>query len=48
MYHAGVPKETVEYMVPLYPAPLDITRAKGPGTEFGPNSPLSSAIGRMN
>ncbi|KAG5631406.1 hypothetical protein H5410_003123 [Solanum commersonii] len=32
----GVPKEKVDYMEPLFPAPVDITRTKGPDTEFGP------------
>ncbi|KAH0672406.1 hypothetical protein KY290_024647 [Solanum tuberosum] len=33
---AGVPEENVDYMAPLFPAPVDITRKKGPDTEFGP------------
>ncbi|KAG5599456.1 hypothetical protein H5410_030826 [Solanum commersonii] len=33
---AGVPKENLDYMAPLFPAPVDITRTKGPDTEFGP------------
>jgi len=33
---AGVPKEQLDYMAPLYPALVDITRIKGPYTEFGP------------
>ncbi|KAH0652489.1 hypothetical protein KY289_030167 [Solanum tuberosum] len=33
---AGVPEEHVDYMAPLYPASVDITRTKGPDTEFGP------------
>uniref|UniRef100_M1D8H2 Putative plant transposon protein domain-containing protein n=1 Tax=Solanum tuberosum TaxID=4113 RepID=M1D8H2_SOLTU len=33
---AGVPKEHLHYMAPLYPAPVDITRTKGTDTEFGP------------
>ncbi|KAG5605137.1 hypothetical protein H5410_026629 [Solanum commersonii] len=33
---AGVPKENVDYMAPLFPAPVDITRTKGPDTEFVP------------
>ncbi|KAG5571568.1 hypothetical protein H5410_061334 [Solanum commersonii] len=32
----GVPEKNVNYMAPLYPAPVDITRTKGPDTEFGP------------
>uniref|UniRef100_M1DJS0 Putative plant transposon protein domain-containing protein n=1 Tax=Solanum tuberosum TaxID=4113 RepID=M1DJS0_SOLTU len=32
----GVPEENVDYMAPLYPTPVDITRTKGPDTEFGP------------
>ncbi|KAH0665072.1 hypothetical protein KY285_026278 [Solanum tuberosum] len=33
---AGVPEENVDYMEPLFPAPVDITRTKGLDTEFGP------------
>uniref|UniRef100_M1DXG9 Putative plant transposon protein domain-containing protein n=1 Tax=Solanum tuberosum TaxID=4113 RepID=M1DXG9_SOLTU len=33
---AGVPKENLDYMAPLYPAPVDITRSKDPDTDFGP------------
>uniref|UniRef100_M1DHR2 Uncharacterized protein n=1 Tax=Solanum tuberosum TaxID=4113 RepID=M1DHR2_SOLTU len=33
---AGIPEESVDYMTPLFPAPMDITRTKGPDTEFGP------------
>ncbi|KAG5605372.1 hypothetical protein H5410_026864 [Solanum commersonii] len=33
---AGVPEENVDYMAPLFPAPMDITRTKGPDTKFGP------------
>uniref|UniRef100_M1DHJ7 Uncharacterized protein n=1 Tax=Solanum tuberosum TaxID=4113 RepID=M1DHJ7_SOLTU len=33
---AGVPKEQLDYMAPLYPASVDITQTKGPYTEFGP------------
>ncbi|KAG5606262.1 hypothetical protein H5410_027754 [Solanum commersonii] len=33
---AGVPEENMDYMVPLYPALVDITRTKGPNTDFGP------------
>uniref|UniRef100_M1DG54 Putative plant transposon protein domain-containing protein n=1 Tax=Solanum tuberosum TaxID=4113 RepID=M1DG54_SOLTU len=33
---AGVPEESLDYMAPLCPAPVDITRTKGPDTEFGP------------
>jgi len=33
---AGVPEENLDYMAPLYPAPVDITRIKGPDTDFGP------------
>ncbi|KAK4734071.1 hypothetical protein R3W88_008332 [Solanum pinnatisectum] len=32
----GVPKENVDYMAPSFPTPVDITRTKGPDTEFGP------------
>ncbi|KAH0650056.1 hypothetical protein KY284_029968 [Solanum tuberosum] len=31
----GVPEENVDYMAPLFPAPVGITRTKGPDTEFG-------------
>ncbi|KAH0686462.1 hypothetical protein KY284_017015 [Solanum tuberosum] len=33
---AGVPEENLDYMAPLYPASVDITRTKGPDTNFGP------------
>ncbi|KAG5610948.1 hypothetical protein H5410_022229 [Solanum commersonii] len=33
---AGIPKKNVDYMTPLFPAPVDITRTKGPDTEFVP------------
>uniref|UniRef100_M1DSX8 Uncharacterized protein n=1 Tax=Solanum tuberosum TaxID=4113 RepID=M1DSX8_SOLTU len=33
---AGVSKENMDYMAPLFPAPVDITRTKGTDTEFGP------------
>uniref|UniRef100_M1DJT1 Putative plant transposon protein domain-containing protein n=1 Tax=Solanum tuberosum TaxID=4113 RepID=M1DJT1_SOLTU len=33
---AGVPEEQLDYMAPLYLASVDITRTKGPNTEFGP------------
>uniref|UniRef100_M1DH54 Putative plant transposon protein domain-containing protein n=1 Tax=Solanum tuberosum TaxID=4113 RepID=M1DH54_SOLTU len=33
---AGVPEENVDYMAPLFPAPVDITRTKWTDTEFGP------------
>ncbi|KAG5605050.1 hypothetical protein H5410_026542 [Solanum commersonii] len=33
---AGVPEENIDYMSPLYPAPVDITWTKGPDTEFFP------------
>lgn len=33
---AGVPEENVDYMAPLFPAPVDITRTKGLDTEFSP------------
>uniref|UniRef100_M1DB56 Uncharacterized protein n=1 Tax=Solanum tuberosum TaxID=4113 RepID=M1DB56_SOLTU len=33
---ASVPEENVDYMAPLYPAPVDITRTKGADTEFAP------------
>uniref|UniRef100_M1DBL6 Putative plant transposon protein domain-containing protein n=1 Tax=Solanum tuberosum TaxID=4113 RepID=M1DBL6_SOLTU len=33
---AGVPKDNVDYMAPLFAAPMDITRTKGPDTKFGP------------
>uniref|UniRef100_M1DBX8 Uncharacterized protein n=1 Tax=Solanum tuberosum TaxID=4113 RepID=M1DBX8_SOLTU len=33
---AGVPEEHLDYMAPLYPASVDITRTKGHDTEFGP------------
>lgn len=45
---AGVPEENVDYMAPLFPAPVDITMTKGPDIEFGPFSPLQSAIGGMS
>ncbi|KAG5590403.1 hypothetical protein H5410_040917 [Solanum commersonii] len=32
----GVPKENVDSMALLFPASVDITRTKGPDTEFGP------------
>uniref|UniRef100_M1DJS4 Uncharacterized protein n=1 Tax=Solanum tuberosum TaxID=4113 RepID=M1DJS4_SOLTU len=32
---ASVPKENLDYMAPLYPAPVDIIRIKGPDTDFG-------------
>uniref|UniRef100_M1DKP2 Uncharacterized protein n=1 Tax=Solanum tuberosum TaxID=4113 RepID=M1DKP2_SOLTU len=32
----GVSEENVDYMTPLFPALVDITRTKGPDTEFGP------------
>ncbi|KAH0669439.1 hypothetical protein KY285_025463 [Solanum tuberosum] len=32
---ADVPEENIDYMAPLYPAPVDITRTKGLDTEFG-------------
>uniref|UniRef100_M1DXZ7 Uncharacterized protein n=1 Tax=Solanum tuberosum TaxID=4113 RepID=M1DXZ7_SOLTU len=32
---AGVPEENVDYMAPLFAALVDITRTKGPDTEFG-------------
>ncbi|KAG5630314.1 hypothetical protein H5410_002031 [Solanum commersonii] len=32
----GVPDENLDYVAPLYPAPMDITWTKGPDTEFGP------------
>ncbi|KAH0781553.1 hypothetical protein KY290_001151 [Solanum tuberosum] len=34
---AGVLEENLEYMAPLFQASVDITRTKGPDTEFGPN-----------
>uniref|UniRef100_M1DMQ3 Putative plant transposon protein domain-containing protein n=1 Tax=Solanum tuberosum TaxID=4113 RepID=M1DMQ3_SOLTU len=33
---AGVPEENLDYMAPLYPAPVDITHTKGTDTDFGP------------
>ncbi|KAK4734815.1 hypothetical protein R3W88_009076 [Solanum pinnatisectum] len=33
---AGVPEENVDYIAPVYPALVDITRTKGPDTVFGP------------
>ncbi|KAG5610976.1 hypothetical protein H5410_022257 [Solanum commersonii] len=33
---AGVPEEHLDYMTPLFSTPVDITRTKGPDTEFGP------------
>uniref|UniRef100_M1DJ29 Uncharacterized protein n=1 Tax=Solanum tuberosum TaxID=4113 RepID=M1DJ29_SOLTU len=33
---AGVLEENVDYMAPLFPTPVDITRTKGADTEFGP------------
>uniref|UniRef100_M1DK78 Putative plant transposon protein domain-containing protein n=1 Tax=Solanum tuberosum TaxID=4113 RepID=M1DK78_SOLTU len=33
---AGVPEENVDYMAPLYPAPVEISHTKGPDTDFGP------------
>ncbi|KAG5604798.1 hypothetical protein H5410_026290 [Solanum commersonii] len=33
---AGVLGENVDYMAPLYPTPVDITRSKGPDIDFGP------------
>uniref|UniRef100_M1DNK7 Putative plant transposon protein domain-containing protein n=1 Tax=Solanum tuberosum TaxID=4113 RepID=M1DNK7_SOLTU len=35
-HDAGVPEEHLDYMAPLFPTPVDITRTKGPDTEFGP------------
>uniref|UniRef100_M1D859 Putative plant transposon protein domain-containing protein n=1 Tax=Solanum tuberosum TaxID=4113 RepID=M1D859_SOLTU len=32
----GFPEKNMDYMAPLFPAPVDITRTKGPDTEFGP------------
>uniref|UniRef100_M1DFU7 Putative plant transposon protein domain-containing protein n=1 Tax=Solanum tuberosum TaxID=4113 RepID=M1DFU7_SOLTU len=32
----GIPEEHLDYMAPLYPVPVDITRTKGSYTEFGP------------
>uniref|UniRef100_M1DVM1 Uncharacterized protein n=1 Tax=Solanum tuberosum TaxID=4113 RepID=M1DVM1_SOLTU len=34
--HGGVSEENVDYRAPLFPTPMDITRTKGPDTEFGP------------
>ncbi|KAG5620757.1 hypothetical protein H5410_005975 [Solanum commersonii] len=34
--HRGVPEEHVDYMAPLFLAPLDITRTNGPDPEFAP------------
>ncbi|KAG5580099.1 hypothetical protein H5410_050726 [Solanum commersonii] len=37
MFHVvRVLEENMDYMAPLFPAPMDITRTKGPNTEFGP------------
>ncbi|KAG5585360.1 hypothetical protein H5410_045794 [Solanum commersonii] len=37
MYRAaGVPEENLDYMAPLYPALVDISRTKGLDTNFGP------------
>ncbi|KAG5581295.1 hypothetical protein H5410_051922 [Solanum commersonii] len=36
MYVADIPKENIDYIAPLYPAPVDITQNKGSDTEFGP------------
>ncbi|KAH0636011.1 hypothetical protein KY285_035712 [Solanum tuberosum] len=33
---AGVPEENLDYMAPLYPTLVDITRTKGLDTDFGP------------
>ncbi|KAH0761031.1 hypothetical protein KY290_017104 [Solanum tuberosum] len=33
---AGVPKESVDYMAPLFTTPLDITKTKGPENMHGP------------
>ncbi|KAH0730170.1 hypothetical protein KY289_001358 [Solanum tuberosum] len=33
---AGVLEEQLDYMAPLYPTSVDITRTKSPDTEFGP------------
>ncbi|KAG5616546.1 hypothetical protein H5410_016370 [Solanum commersonii] len=33
---AGVPEKNVDYVAPLYSAPVDITRTKGPDTKFDP------------
>uniref|UniRef100_M1DJM6 Uncharacterized protein n=1 Tax=Solanum tuberosum TaxID=4113 RepID=M1DJM6_SOLTU len=33
---ACVLEESFDYMAPIYPASMDITRTKGPNTEFGP------------
>ncbi|KAG5627799.1 hypothetical protein H5410_013017 [Solanum commersonii] len=33
---AGVPEENLDYMAPLYPAPVDITHTKRPDTNFDP------------
>ncbi|KAG5577264.1 hypothetical protein H5410_057398 [Solanum commersonii] len=32
----GVSKKNVDYMAPLFPEPVDITRTRRPDTEFGP------------
>ncbi|KAG5631778.1 hypothetical protein H5410_003495 [Solanum commersonii] len=34
---AGALEENLDYMAPLFPTSVDITRTKGPDTEFGPN-----------
>ncbi|KAK4733956.1 hypothetical protein R3W88_008217 [Solanum pinnatisectum] len=44
---AGVPKENVDYMAPLFPAPVNITRTKGVDTEFGPTLTIAERHRRV-